>query len=235
MAPFAPASNERLTSTHSLLSPTPDFYCRIGETYTEAVSRHMNEQRCAAEERSLAVYINDINVVNSFYGVPLIRADDSGEPENEPQQQRPRRRWILAEACQNAFATGVQESGRIVEDITSMPNDFNIEPATQRASNKISSSSVTEPVTTASLSSPSINPQSTISEAEAAAPAANAIAVAESPSMPARFGRIIVKSQTAGCRFAIPIDVATGALLEWAFIDFGDGRDAITAVTAVLT
>jgi len=97
-------------SSSFLLSPTREFYWRIGETYSQAVSRHLSEQRRAEHERTLAAYIHDINVVNSFYGVPQI-----GKPPEPPPE--PGRRWELAEAYQAAVASGVQPSGRIVEDV----------------------------------------------------------------------------------------------------------------------
>jgi hypothetical protein len=93
------------------LKPTREFYWRIGETYSQAVSRHLSEQRRDEPERNLLAVIQNINVVNRFHGAPLI-----GQPPQPPPEAG--RRSGLPEAYLAAVSRGVQLSGRIVEEAT---------------------------------------------------------------------------------------------------------------------
>ncbi|KAI5855147.1 hypothetical protein BZA05DRAFT_416740 [Tricharina praecox] len=168
---------------------------------------------------------------------------NGAEQEIEPQKEAPRTRWMLAEAYQNAIATGVQYSGRIVEDFdssTDQPTPTE-EFTTQTSNDPKPSSSATQLATVDAHSSLTLDPLSESPSAKVEAATNTTIGVSDSPSTPVGYGRIIVFVDD--CRLvmggvskkvAIPTDAATGALLEWAFIDFADRQEALMAMTTVL-
>jgi len=100
-------------ATSFTIQPHYRFRWHIGESYFTAVRRLQSEWQAAYHQANndqlMRLYLNDINLINRYYGLPEVPNLRVPEWPNR-QAAEPAKTWTLAEAYRNAIARAGEKS-----------------------------------------------------------------------------------------------------------------------------
>ncbi|KAA8898848.1 hypothetical protein FN846DRAFT_991047 [Sphaerosporella brunnea] len=230
-----------------LQEPANPFDWRVGESYESFLQRYLAREAAS----TLRTYINDLNVVNAYYGFPSLPLPAQeqlvAQPQQQQQQQPGVKRWELAEAYQAATAAGqavgepllggsseaaaeaVEASGLEDLDISGSFTEISTLPGTYSASATV------EDTFAGRGHVPQQQHRPNEGQEFLCLVAANRIIVrgVSARTTEEKVRRFFAERHINVVKVELPVSVQTGELLKWLYVDF-QNEDAAKAARECL-